>query len=86
MPELKAAGVHSTVTIAAADGLVENCLANARVHDSMGLVGWIPHADPSQAERVLDERTEEPALVSPVRIKCRLAPLQFATPPEPPAE
>lgn len=59
MPELKAAGVHCTVTIAAADGLVENCLANARVHDSMGLVGWVPHADPSQAERVLDERTEE---------------------------
>ena len=44
-PELKAAGVHYTVTIEAADGLEENeeLLANARSRDWIaGVVGWAP--------------------------------------------
>jgi predicted TIM-barrel fold metal-dependent hydrolase len=49
MPELKAAGVHCTVTIEAADTLAENeaLLADARSHDWIaGVVGWVPLAHP----------------------------------------
>jgi L-fuconolactonase len=66
VPELKAAGVHRTVTIEAADGLAENeaLLANARTRDWIaGVVGWVPLAYPSDAERALDARSSEPALV-----------------------
>jgi L-fuconolactonase len=66
MPELKAAGVHHTVTIEAADGLAENeaLLANARRHDWIaGVVGWVPLAHPDEVERALDARAREPALL-----------------------
>ncbi|HME30874.1 MAG TPA: hypothetical protein VKE53_13570 [Pseudolabrys sp.] len=57
MPELKAAGVHCTVTIEAADNLAENgaLLANTRTYDWIaGVVGWAPLAHPSDVERTLD--------------------------------
>jgi L-fuconolactonase len=66
MPDLKAAGVHCTVTIEAADGLAENeaLLANAHSHDWIaGVVGWVPLAHPSDVEQALDARAGEPALV-----------------------
>ena len=66
IPELKAAGVHYTVTIEAADGLAENeaLLRNARSHAWIaGVVGWMPLAHPSDVERALDARAGEPALV-----------------------
>ena len=66
MPELKAAGVHCTVTIEAADNLAENeaLLANTRTYDWIaGVVGWAPLAHPSDVERTLDVRAGEPALV-----------------------
>src|SRR5262249_17570705 len=66
MPELKAAGVHRTVTIEASDDLAENAmlLANARAHDWIaGVVGWAPLTDPIELERTIDVQTDEPALV-----------------------
>ncbi len=66
MPELKAAGIHCTVTIEAADDPAENAalLANARSHDWIaGVVGWVPLACSSEVERVLDAHAGEPALV-----------------------
>jgi L-fuconolactonase len=66
IPELKAVGVHCTVTIEAADGLAENeaLLTNARSHAWIaGVVGWMPLAHPSDVERALDARAGEPALV-----------------------
>jgi L-fuconolactonase len=66
MPELTSAGVHCTVTIEAADGLAENdaLLANAHTHSWIaGVVGWVPLARPSDAERMLESRAGEPALV-----------------------
>jgi len=66
MPELKAAGVHYTVTIEAADGLTENdaLLAKAHAHDWIaGVVGWAPLAHPGDVERTLDARAGEQALV-----------------------
>jgi L-fuconolactonase len=66
IPELKAAGVHYTVTIEAADGLTENeaLLANARARDWIaGVVGWAPLAHPSDVERALDTSAGETALV-----------------------
>jgi L-fuconolactonase len=65
-PELKAAGVHCTVTVEAADGPAENeaLLANARHHDWIaGVVGWALLAHPGDLERTLDARAREPALV-----------------------
>jgi L-fuconolactonase len=65
-PKLKAAGIHCTVTIEAADGLAENAalLANARSHDWIaGVVGWVPLADASDVERALDAHAGERALV-----------------------
>ena len=59
VPEIKAAGVHCTVAIEAADGLAENeaLLAHARSNDWIaGVVGWVPLAHPSDAERALDPR------------------------------
>jgi len=66
VPELKAAGVNYTLTIEAADGLLENeaLIDNARTHDWIaGIVGWLPLADPGEVERVLNERPCEPSLV-----------------------
>jgi len=66
MPELKATGVHCTVTIEAADNLAENeaLLANTHTYDWIaGVVGWAPLAHPSDVERTLDVRAGEPALV-----------------------
>src|SRR5262249_41120476 len=66
MPELKPAGVHFTVAIEAADGLAENdaLLANAHAHSWIaGVVGWVPLGRPSDAERMLESRGSEPALV-----------------------
>src|SRR5262249_51230850 len=66
MPELTAAGVHCTVTIEAADNLAENeaLLANSHTYDWIaGVVGWAPLAHPSEVERTLDVRADEPALV-----------------------
>jgi L-fuconolactonase len=65
-PELKAAGVHCTVTIEAADGPAENetLFANARAHDwIVGVVGWVPLAHPADVERALEARAAEPAFV-----------------------
>jgi L-fuconolactonase len=65
-PELKAVGVHCTVTIEAADSPAENeaLLANARAHDWIaGAVGWVPLAHPADVERALEARTAEPAFV-----------------------
>jgi L-fuconolactonase len=65
-PELKAAGVHCTVTIEAADDPAENqtLLANAHNHDWIaGVVGWAPLAHPNDVERALDARAHQPALV-----------------------
>jgi L-fuconolactonase len=66
IPELATAGVRCTVAIEAADCLAENeaLLANARTHDWIaGVVGWVPLANPSHVERVLDAHAAEPALV-----------------------
>jgi predicted TIM-barrel fold metal-dependent hydrolase len=65
-PELKAAGVHCTVTIEAADGPAENeaLLANARAHDWIaGVVGWVPLAHPADVENALEARAAEAAFV-----------------------
>src|SRR5215831_21043058 len=65
-PELKAAGVHCTVTIEAADNPAENeaLLANTHTYDWIaGVVGWAPLAHPSDVERTLDVGAGEPALV-----------------------
>jgi len=66
IPELRAAGVHCTLTVEAADGLAENdaLLADAHAHSWIaGVVGWVPLAQPSEAERILDSHAGEPALV-----------------------
>jgi L-fuconolactonase len=66
IPELRAAGVHCTVTIEAADYPAENAalLANARAHEWIaGVVGWVPLAHPRNLERVLDAYVGEQALV-----------------------
>jgi L-fuconolactonase len=66
IPEIRAAGVHCTVTIEAADGLAENemLLANACRHDWIaGVVGWAPLAHPDELERTLDAYAGEPTLV-----------------------
>jgi L-fuconolactonase len=66
MPALRAAGVHCTVAIEAADGPAENdaLLANAHAHSWIaGVVGWVPLARPSDAERMLASRAGEPTLV-----------------------
>src|SRR5262245_10034113 len=66
VPEIRAAGVHCTVTIEAADGPAENemLLANARRHDWIaGVVGWAPLAHPEGLERTLDAYAGEPTLV-----------------------
>jgi hypothetical protein len=66
LPELKAAGIHSTVAIEAADGLAENeaLLANAHSHDWIaGVVGWVPLDRLGEIEQALDARAGEPALV-----------------------
>jgi len=65
-PELQAAGVRYTVAIEAADGVAENdaLLCNARSHAWMaGVVGWVPLANPIEAERALDACASEPAFV-----------------------
>jgi L-fuconolactonase len=57
IPELKAAGVHYTVTIEAADDVAENValFAKARTYDWIaGVVGWAPPAHPNDVERTLD--------------------------------
>jgi predicted TIM-barrel fold metal-dependent hydrolase len=66
MPELKAAGVHCTVAVEAANGPAENdaLLANLRNHERIaGVVGWAPLAHLSDLERTLDSRAGESALV-----------------------
>src|SRR5262245_41789005 len=66
VPALRAAGVHRKVTIEAADGLAETdaLLANARANSWIaGVVGWVPLARPSDAERMLESHAGEPALV-----------------------
>ena len=66
VPELNAAGVHCTVAIEAADGVVENdaLLASARAnHWIAGVVGWAPLAHPSDVERTLDAWAGEAAFV-----------------------
>jgi L-fuconolactonase len=65
-PELKAAGVHCTVTVEAADGLAENEALLANAHSRAwiaGVVGWVPLAHPSDVEQALDARAGESALV-----------------------
>jgi L-fuconolactonase len=65
-PELKACGVHYTVTIEAGDGFAENgaLLGNARDHPWIaGVVGWVPLANPDDVERMLEARAGQAAFV-----------------------
>jgi L-fuconolactonase len=65
-PELQAAGVRYTVAIEAADALAENqaLLGNARSHAWIaGVVGWVPLANPTEAEQALDAWANESAFV-----------------------
>lgn len=66
LPELKAAGVHCTITVEAADGQEENeaLLANARVHAWIaGVVGWVPLDRPGEMEKTLDALVGERAFI-----------------------
>src|SRR5262250_2839781 len=65
-PQLRAAGVHYTVAIEAADGLAENkaLLSNARSHHWIaGVVGWVPIERPADVERALDACAGDPSFV-----------------------
>ena len=62
----KAAGVHYTVAVEAADGPAENdaLLASAQANDWIaGVVGWAPLAHPNDVERTLDAWAGEAAFV-----------------------
>lgn len=62
-PQLKAAGVDKTVIVQAMDSYADtdSMLAIAEQHDWVaGVVGWVPLHDPAEADKKLDNYTQNP--------------------------